>query len=97
MRSKSKTRDSLIFLFRDGQKHRWLDQCVVELKANDKWVIPALRQIKDICSLYHVSISFQVNFFKLFFNPYMLDCVMIYLWCVTYDLWNSCINNGLDI
>ena len=40
---------------RDGQKHRWLDQCVTELKDNDKWVIPALRQIKDICSLYHVS------------------------------------------
>ena len=23
-----------------------------ELKANDKWVLPALKQIKEICSLY---------------------------------------------
>ena len=37
---------------REQQKNRWLDKCVEELKANDKWVLPALKQIKEICSLY---------------------------------------------
>jgi len=38
--------------YREQQKNRWLDKCVEELKANDKWVLPALKQIKEICSLY---------------------------------------------
>ena len=38
--------------YREQQKSRWLDKCVEELKANDKWVLPALKQIKEICSLY---------------------------------------------
>jgi ubiquitin carboxyl-terminal hydrolase 9/24 len=37
---------------RDEQKSRWLDKCVEELKANEQWVLPALKQIKDICTLY---------------------------------------------
>nr|CAI5830126.1 unnamed protein product [Callosobruchus analis] len=38
---------------RDAQKTIWLDKCVEELKSGDgKWVLPALKQIKDICTLY---------------------------------------------
>lgn len=36
---------------RDAQKTHWLDRCVEELKG-DKWVLPALKQIKEICCLY---------------------------------------------
>lgn len=36
---------------RDSQKTHWLDRCVEELK-NDKWVLPALKQIREICCLY---------------------------------------------
>ncbi|XP_071033260.1 ubiquitin carboxyl-terminal hydrolase 9X isoform X5 [Parasteatoda tepidariorum] len=36
---------------RDSQKTHWLDRCVEELK-NDKWVLPALKQIREICNLY---------------------------------------------
>ena len=38
--------------YREQQKNRWLDKCVEELRANDKWVLPALKQIKEICNLY---------------------------------------------
>ncbi|XP_026291782.1 probable ubiquitin carboxyl-terminal hydrolase FAF-X isoform X3 [Frankliniella occidentalis] len=37
---------------RDAQKTVWLDKCVEELKSGDKWVLPALKQIKEICCLY---------------------------------------------
>lgn len=37
---------------RDAQKTVWLDKCVEELKSSDKWVLPALKQIKEICCLY---------------------------------------------
>ncbi|KAG1670256.1 putative ubiquitin carboxyl-terminal hydrolase FAF-X [Nymphon striatum] len=36
---------------RDTQKTHWLERCIDELK-NDKWVIPALKQIREICMLY---------------------------------------------
>ncbi|XP_071799117.1 ubiquitin carboxyl-terminal hydrolase 9X-like isoform X1 [Asterias amurensis] len=36
---------------RDAQKIRWIDQFVEELRK-DKWVIPALKQIKEICCLF---------------------------------------------
>ena len=38
--------------YREAQKARWLDRCVEELKTNSAWVIPALKQIRDICCLY---------------------------------------------
>lgn len=37
---------------RDAQKTVWLDKCVEELKAGEMWVLPALKQIKEICCLY---------------------------------------------
>ncbi|XP_034939757.1 probable ubiquitin carboxyl-terminal hydrolase FAF-X isoform X2 [Chelonus insularis] len=37
---------------RDAQKTVWLDKCVEELKSDDKWALPALKQIREICSLY---------------------------------------------
>ncbi|CAL1289008.1 unnamed protein product [Larinioides sclopetarius] len=36
---------------RDSQKTHWLDRCVEELKI-DSWVLPALKQIREICILY---------------------------------------------
>ncbi|KAG6452569.1 hypothetical protein O3G_MSEX007736 [Manduca sexta] len=37
---------------RDAQKTYWLDKCVEELKTNEKWVLPALKVMKEICCLY---------------------------------------------
>ncbi|XP_011304639.1 probable ubiquitin carboxyl-terminal hydrolase FAF-X [Fopius arisanus] len=37
---------------RDAQKTVWLDKCVEELKSGDKWALPALKQIREICCLY---------------------------------------------
>lgn len=40
---------------RDSQKTEWLDKCVEELKKPNGgyWVLPALKQIREICSLYN--------------------------------------------
>ncbi|CAG9771327.1 unnamed protein product [Ceutorhynchus assimilis] len=37
---------------RDAQKTVWLDKWVEELKTGDSWVLPALKQIREICTLY---------------------------------------------
>ncbi|KAM7041448.1 LOW QUALITY PROTEIN: ubiquitin carboxyl-terminal hydrolase 9X-like [Molossus nigricans] len=37
---------------RDTQKIQWIDHFIEELHTNDKWVIPALKQIREICSLF---------------------------------------------
>ncbi|XP_063829213.1 probable ubiquitin carboxyl-terminal hydrolase FAF-X [Ostrinia nubilalis] len=37
---------------RDAQKTHWLDKCVEELKTNEKWVLPALKMMREICCLY---------------------------------------------
>ncbi|XP_047040633.1 probable ubiquitin carboxyl-terminal hydrolase FAF-X isoform X3 [Helicoverpa zea] len=37
---------------RDAQKTLWLDKCVDELKTNEKWVLPALKMMREICCLY---------------------------------------------
>lgn len=37
---------------RDNQKKRWIEKAVEELD-NDDWVIPALRQIQEICQLFN--------------------------------------------
>lgn len=37
---------------RDAQKTIWLDKCVEELKSSNKWALPALKQIREICCLY---------------------------------------------
>lgn len=36
---------------RDAQKTVWIDKCIEELK-DDKWTLPALKQIREICCLY---------------------------------------------
>uniref|UniRef100_A0AAR2KQD2 ubiquitinyl hydrolase 1 n=1 Tax=Pygocentrus nattereri TaxID=42514 RepID=A0AAR2KQD2_PYGNA len=54
---------------RDTQKIQWIDRFIEELRTNDKWVIPALKQIREICSLFgeapqnlrFVSSSFQTQ------------------------------------
>lgn len=42
---------------RDAQKMIWLTKCVEELKADNGWVLPALRLIREICCLYEPSTS----------------------------------------
>lgn len=42
---------------RDAQKTMWLDKCVDELKAGDEWALPALRLIREICTLYETTSS----------------------------------------
>ncbi|CAH2220325.1 probable ubiquitin carboxyl-terminal hydrolase FAF-X isoform X2 [Pelobates cultripes] len=37
---------------RDTQKIQWIDRFIEELRTNEKWVIPALKQIREICSLF---------------------------------------------
>jgi len=37
---------------RDSQKTKWIDRCIEELRS-DTWVLPALKQIKEICSLFY--------------------------------------------
>lgn len=39
---------------RDTQKTLWVDKCVEELKAREKWALPALKMLRDICCLYEV-------------------------------------------
>lgn len=41
--------------YRDSQKNRWLDRCIEELKTSKTWVLPALKQIQEICCLYQES------------------------------------------
>ena len=38
--------------YRETQKTRWLGKCIDELKTNSTWVLPALKQIREICCLY---------------------------------------------
>ncbi|XP_052737124.1 probable ubiquitin carboxyl-terminal hydrolase FAF-X isoform X2 [Bicyclus anynana] len=40
---------------RDSQKTLWLDKCVEELKSNDKWVLPALKMMRELCCLYEAA------------------------------------------
>lgn len=43
---------------RDTQKSDWLDRCILELtreNSDPNWVIPALKQIREICCLYFSS------------------------------------------
>nr|XP_055125663.1 probable ubiquitin carboxyl-terminal hydrolase FAF-Y isoform X3 [Symphalangus syndactylus] len=37
---------------RDAQKIQWIDHFIEELRTDVKWVIPALKQIREICSLF---------------------------------------------
>ncbi|XP_063100555.1 probable ubiquitin carboxyl-terminal hydrolase FAF-X isoform X2 [Cavia porcellus] len=37
---------------RDIQKIRWIDCFIKELQSNENWVIPAMKQIREICSLF---------------------------------------------
>ncbi|EHB14576.1 Putative ubiquitin carboxyl-terminal hydrolase FAF-X [Heterocephalus glaber] len=34
---------------RDIQKIQWINRFIEELRTNDKWVIPALKQVREIC------------------------------------------------
>ena len=38
--------------YRETQKTRWLHKCIEELKISSTWVLPALKQIREICCLY---------------------------------------------
>ncbi|XP_046668911.1 probable ubiquitin carboxyl-terminal hydrolase FAF-X isoform X3 [Homalodisca vitripennis] len=40
---------------RDAQKTEWLNRCVEELKTSETWVLPALKQIREIFCLFEPS------------------------------------------
>ncbi|XP_045454666.1 probable ubiquitin carboxyl-terminal hydrolase FAF-X [Melitaea cinxia] len=46
---------------RDAQKTLWLDKCVEELKSNDRWVLPALKMMREICCLYEAGAGSAVR------------------------------------
>lgn len=48
---------------RDSQKTEWIDRCIEELRS-DTWVLPALKQIKEICSLFY-----EVGSPGIYFSP----------------------------
>ncbi len=50
---------------RDAQKIQWINRFVEELK-NDKWVLPALKQIREICQLF-TEVCFMLYFILWYF------------------------------
>ncbi|CAG0917225.1 unnamed protein product [Notodromas monacha] len=46
---------------RDSQKTVWLERCVAEVKEG-RWVIPTLKQIREICRLYEESFTHTANY-----------------------------------
>ncbi|XP_077293704.1 ubiquitin carboxyl-terminal hydrolase-like faf isoform X2 [Arctopsyche grandis] len=42
---------------RDAQKILWLDKCVEELKSSERWALPALKHMQEICCLYEAGQS----------------------------------------
>jgi ubiquitin carboxyl-terminal hydrolase 9/24 len=44
--------------YREAQKMKWLDRCIEELKNSPAWVLPALKQIREICCLYQVCVLY---------------------------------------
>lgn len=51
---------------RDAQKLQWISRFVEELKS-DKWVLPALKQIREICQLFS-----EVSSVRTFFQLWLL-------------------------
>ena len=71
--------------FSGQQKIRWLEESVVALKANEKWVLPALKQITEICSLYQVTILILLGDLC-----YTVGLGTMYVWsksCSAYTQW----------
>ncbi|CAH0386901.1 unnamed protein product [Bemisia tabaci] len=58
---------------RDAQKTIWLNKCVEELKANDNWVLPALKQIREICSLYEPTTNINHSQRNVFHRQEVID------------------------
>ena len=67
---------------RDAQKIRWIDQFVEELRK-DKWVIPALKQIKEICCLFGEVRSLQISIGKYLKEDFILiSCNQCWFSCL---------------
>ena len=61
---------------------KWLRSCIGELEQDNKWVIPALKHFRDVCSLY----------------PEVRTCVLHPYWCtyilcicvLLFNIFHSC-------
>lgn len=76
---------------RDAQKTIWLDKCVEELKNGDKWALPALKQIREICCLYepnpnlgHSQRSHHLHYRYDLYYRYVYICIHIYIYTNIY-------------
>lgn len=58
---------------RDAQKTMWLDKCVDELKLGDDWALPALRLIREICTLYETTSSHTQRIHQLLTRQQVID------------------------
>lgn len=58
---------------RDAQKTIWLDKCVDELKRGDDWALPALRLIREICTLYETTTSHTQRIHQLLTRQQVID------------------------
>ena len=70
-----------MFQDRDAQKMQWINRFVEELK-NDKWVLPALKQIRDICQLFN-EVCLKRNQFD----------SLLAIYVMVAKLWNISITN----
>lgn len=70
---------------RDSQKTEWIGRCIEELRS-DTWVLPALKQIKEICSLFY-EVYFLVRVLH-FYPGDHCQCSLLILFCSTF--WTVC-------
>ena len=66
---------------RDSQKTEWIGRCIEELRS-DTWVLPALKQIKEICSLFY-EVYFLVRLLH-FYPGDHCQCSLLILFCSTF-------------
>ena len=66
---------------RDSQKTEWIGRCIEELRS-DTWVLPALKQIKEICSLFY-EVYFLVRVLH-FYPGDHCQCSLLILFCSTF-------------
>ncbi|XP_058466292.1 probable ubiquitin carboxyl-terminal hydrolase FAF isoform X2 [Malaya genurostris] len=58
---------------RDAQKTMWLDKCIEELKVGDEWALPALRLIREICTLYETTSSHTPRIHQMLTRQQVID------------------------
>ena len=65
---------------RDSQKTEWIGRCIEELRS-DNWVLPALKQIKEICSLFY-EVGVIIMFLSCVEGDVNISCLGLKGWLV---------------